>query len=163
MAIQRKRAIARTCYGLEVRAIRKEQAGLLRRIGSRDRRWNGNEFSESNYLPEPVMPSKPKRLCKCGGRIRNAICDRCGPKKAPPRRRGSSCKRGYDRVWRNFRIRYLNQNPLCQDCLVEGVSTTATEPHHILKVNDRPDLRLEPANLIPLCHYCHCKRTAEGE
>jgi 5-methylcytosine-specific restriction endonuclease McrA len=41
--------------------------------------------------------------------------------------------------------------------------TAATESHHIAKIADRPDLRLDPANLMALCQSCHAIRTGRGE
>src|ERR1700733_364643 len=66
-------------------------------------------------------------------------------------RRGSREDRGYDWVWRRFRAAFLTAHPLCQDCERAGLITSATELHHRLKVADRPDLRLDAENIVPLC------------
>lgn len=77
--------------------------------------------------------------------------------------RPSAAKRGYDGAWRDFRATYLRHNPFCYDCARKGLNTPATEPHHIKKVRERPDLRLDPTNLLPLCQRCHTARTNRGE
>jgi 5-methylcytosine-specific restriction protein A len=83
--------------------------------------------------------------------------------RAREQRRGSREERGYDWAWRKFRIGYLSAHPLCMDCAEQGITRPATEPHHILKVSDRPDLRLDERNLLALCHDCHATRTGKGE
>lgn len=80
------------------------------------------------------------------------------------RQRGSAAKRGYDHKWRAVRILKLQRNPFCQDCEAAGFFLMpATEPHHIKKVSEFPELRLDIGNLISLCKSCHSKRTRRGE
>lgn len=76
--------------------------------------------------------------------------------------RGSSSSRGYDATWRRLRMAFLADNPLCFDCFPHRF-TVATEVHHVRKVADAPELRLEPENLMALCKACHSVRTAKGE
>lgn len=80
-----------------------------------------------------------------------------------PRRRKSSTKRGYDRQWRNVRLIKLQADPLCEDCDRNDRSTEATEVHHIRKIKDAPELRLDLDNLMSLCTPCHAIRSARGE
>jgi 5-methylcytosine-specific restriction endonuclease McrA len=51
---------------------------------------------------------------------------------------------------------------LCQDCLKRGLVTPAAEVHHIIELTpaniDRPEITLNPDNLISLCKDCHAKR-----
>ena len=75
----------------------------------------------------------------------------------PKEHRPNYNERGYDGEWRKFRKTFLYCNPLCADC-----RRVATEVHHIAKVRDRPDLRLDVNNCMPLCKSCHSKRTARG-
>lgn len=77
--------------------------------------------------------------------------------------RGSAASRGYDRKWREFRILYLQDHPLCVDCLIENVVRAAEEIHHTIKVRKRPDLQYEESNLLALCKPHHSVRTARGE
>lgn len=78
-------------------------------------------------------------------------------------RRADATKRGYDRSWRKLRRQYLASNPMCADCERAGRTALAAELHHIAKVADRPDLRLDPDNVVGLCVPCHHRRTARGE
>ncbi len=79
------------------------------------------------------------------------------------RDRGSASSRGYDRTWQKFRRFILTQRPMCQDCQPEGYVTAACEVHHVIKLTDRPDLRLDPDNVLALCTPCHSRRTGRGE
>jgi len=54
-------------------------------------------------------------------------------------------------------------NPLCTDCITLGIVSGATDIHHIEKLRDRPDLKYEEGNLMPLCQYHHSVRTRKGE
>ena len=45
-------------------------------------------------------------------------------------------------------------------CMERGIVTPAREVDHIIPIVERPDLRLDPSNLRPLCTSCHSARTA---
>ena len=79
------------------------------------------------------------------------------------RERGSASARGYDRAWERFRVWVLSVWPLCFDCQAAGRLTASNEVHHIAKLRDRPDLRLDPGNVMALCKPCHETRTGRGE
>ncbi len=79
------------------------------------------------------------------------------------RERGSPSVRGYDAAWRRFREAYLNEHPLCADCIGDGVYKPAREVHHIAKLRDAPELKLDATNVLGLCKSCHSSRTARGE
>lgn len=49
----------------------------------------------------------------------------------------------------------------CQECKRYGRITQATTVHHILHLEDRPDLAYDPANLVSLCLKCHNKAHPE--
>ena len=57
----------------------------------------------------------------------------------------------------------LSREPLCRDCRSAGRLTPARDVHHIVKLRERPDLRLDSDNVMPLCRPCHELRTARGE
>jgi 5-methylcytosine-specific restriction protein A len=78
-------------------------------------------------------------------------------------RRGTAAARGYDAAWRRFRRSFLAEHPLCADCGEQGIVAAASELHHVERVRDNPARRLDPGNVIPLCHGCHSRRTARGE
>jgi 5-methylcytosine-specific restriction protein A len=104
------------------------------------------------------MPNRPPVHVAPG-----AVAQRRAQAQARDRDRRPPNERGYDWHWRKFRIGYLSAHPLCMDCEKRGVIRAATEPHHIVKVQDRPDLRLVDSNLMALCHDCHATRTGRGE
>jgi 5-methylcytosine-specific restriction protein A len=79
------------------------------------------------------------------------------------RDRGSSSARGYDRLWQKLRLVILERDPLCVFCLADDVLTPSHQVDHIKPIVDRPDLRLDPANLRGLCDSCHSKLTASQQ
>lgn len=82
------------------------------------------------------------------------------PRTQTDRWRGSSTARGYDRAWQAVRLSHLKAEPLCRLCGDEGRLTAAAVVDHIQTVADRPDLRLDDANLQSLCKPHHDARTA---
>lgn len=82
---------------------------------------------------------------------------------AHDRERGSAAARGYDRHWRSFREQFLADHPLRKDCEDKGRVTAATDVHHLIKLRDRRDLRLDSRNCMALRQNCHSARTARGE
>ena len=112
------------------------------------------------------MPYSPPTVCStpgCGGRRKGGVCSKCGPRKRQQDTRKHAAARGYDYRWQKFREQYLAQHPLCVDCSSEGMVGAARHIHHIEKLRDRPDLKYEATNLMPLCEHHHDKRTARGE
>lgn len=108
------------------------------------------------------MPNAPPTICNvCRGLKYAGVCERCGQKRAKHNR--TTRERGYGFDWQKFRAAFIQQHPLCMDCLAEDISTAATEVHHRCKIKDRPDLRLEAENCMALCGRCHDARTAKGE
>jgi 5-methylcytosine-specific restriction enzyme A len=85
------------------------------------------------------------------------------PRQAFDQQRGTSADRGYDHRWRRFRLSFLASSPLCSDCQALGRVTAATDVHHVRKLRDHPELRLDPTNVMALCGPCHAARTAAGE
>ena len=71
--------------------------------------------------------------------------------------RPNSKDRGYDRTWARLRRMKLNANPLCEECERNGIVTQAKEVHHIIPIDERPELRLVWENLESLCIACHDK------
>ena len=116
------------------------------------------------------MPYRIERPCKAFGCPNttsnpNGYCDEHQElaKKHEADRRESAYRRGYDKRWEKFRVRYLHEHPLCVDCLAKHRMTPASEVHHIRKLRDYPQLKYTESNLMALCHECHSKRTARGE
>lgn len=112
----------------------------------------------------PTRPQRPCRYPRCPELVDSGYCaNHAELDKRADRWRGSAASRGYDANWRRFRIAYLRKHPLCVDCLAQQRVMAATEPHHVQKVRDRPDLMYDERNLMPLCKPCHQVRTARGE
>ena len=59
-------------------------------------------------------------------------------------------------AWRRVRRMALQRDHfLCQDCLKHGRFKKATEVHHVLELEEHPELALELSNLRSLCWDCH--------
>ncbi|PWR24399.1 endonuclease [Zavarzinia aquatilis] len=74
--------------------------------------------------------------------------------------RGGARRRGYDHQWQRVRAAFLAAHPVC---CVAGCGKPATDADHIQSVRDRPDLRLAPSNLRPMCHAHHSQRTSRDQ
>jgi 5-methylcytosine-specific restriction protein A len=105
------------------------------------------------------MPIAPPHLCKCG----KIVSGLCPCRRNKDKDRPTSCSRGYDATWQKFRRWFLAHHPLCADCQENGLIVRARDVHHVLKLADRPDLRLDPSNCRGLCTPCHSARTVRGE
>ncbi|MBM3774010.1 MAG: HNH endonuclease [Acidobacteria bacterium] len=106
------------------------------------------------------MPTTPLRPCLrhgCPRLVTSGLCKEHA--RAAEARRGSAWQRGYDDAWRALRLHVLAGNPLCQDCMAVGRVTAAEEVHHLVAITTDPGRRLDPTNLVPLCHTCHSRRT----
>ena len=58
--------------------------------------------------------------------------------------------------WETKRQSILRRDEyLCRECKRYGKTTPATTVHHILPLEQRPDLKLHTINLISLCESCH--------
>src|SRR5688572_16722327 len=92
------------------------------------------------------MPTKPKTF-------------RMRPKQAAPENRPSAHARGYGRSWRRLREIVLNDEPLCRICNDQGRTTEAVDVDHViaLAAGGTNDV----SNLVPLCHSCHSRKTAQ--
>lgn len=64
-------------------------------------------------------------------------------------------ERGYDKQWRKVRAVKLQNDPLCEHCAKNNKITIATMVHHVMTINERPDLRLVLDNLESICAPCH--------
>ena len=91
------------------------------------------------------------KLCRCGRLVK----DRCEHCQAVPQHRKTTAERGYGHDWRQLSERKRAADPLCERCLERGISTPATEVHHIQPIATHPELRLVISNLMSVCHTCH--------
>lgn len=62
-------------------------------------------------------------------------------------------KKAAHRKWRQMVMQ--RDNWLCQECLRQGRITPATEAHHKIPLEARPDLALDLDNGEGLCWACH--------
>ena len=53
--------------------------------------------------------------------------------------------------WDKVRNEHIKKQPVCCGCN----ASSRLEAHHIIPFHFRPDLELEPGNLITLCRDCH--------
>ena len=76
-------------------------------------------------------------------------------------RREHASKRGYDRKWELYSLRYRKQNPLCVRCLKAGRTTPAECVDHVQPVVDGQNdpLFWDPVNHQGLCWACHTVKT----
>ncbi len=54
----------------------------------------------------------------------------------------------------------LQADPLCESCKPEGRVRLAREVDHVIRITERPDLRLDWGNLKSLCSRCHAAKSA---
>ena len=105
------------------------------------------------------MPAAIRSLCRCGGIKTDGTCDRCGAKPAVKERK-TRHERGYGRDW--VKVTNLNRQlvPVCVLCWHKGITTipTIADPlasHHIEKIRDAPEKRLDLSNVVSVCKECH--------
>ena len=92
------------------------------------------------------MPNRPTTFRPPGYQTAKSLYDE---------HRESATQRGYDATWQKVRLSKLRMNPLCEICEKDGRLTPAVLAHHVIPIEERPDLRLELANLQALCRPCH--------
>lgn len=61
----------------------------------------------------------------------------------------------HSRKWRKIRELKLRKDPLCELCLMRGITRAATDVHHILRVEDHPEEAMNLLYLQSLCSECH--------
>lgn len=68
------------------------------------------------------------------------------------------------KYWKKLRTQYIQEHPICHDCMLEGISRPAEEVHHLTSFmngktdEERWDLLLDPNNLVSLCIKHHHER-----
>jgi len=61
-----------------------------------------------------------------------------------------------NRKWKYKRAKVLRRDEyLCRECKRYGRTTAATTVHHVIPIEERPELALVSRNLISLCDSCH--------
>ena len=65
--------------------------------------------------------------------------------------------------WKNLRLHYLMENPLCQMCLKDNKIKSGVEVHHILPIStgktlfEKQRIAFDPDNLMSVCIEHHHK------
>lgn len=117
---------------------------------------------EDDNDKEAHMPTAPRTACSTRGCPRYAAPGHHGRciehSRAQERRIGSSHERGYTRAWRVLSERIRRERPLCQQCETRGVYVPSADVHHIIAIEERPELRLVESNLLAVCRNCHNQR-----
>ena len=75
----------------------------------------------------------------------------------------TSADRGYGAKWREARIAYLRENPLCRYCNEEGRIRAASVVDHIEPHRGDMTLFWRRSNWQPLCASCHSGRKQREE
>src|SRR2546422_162407 len=102
------------------------------------------------------MPTSPPSPCTTPG------CPNRRPCPVHGRRVRSAVDGQLDtRAWRRLSRYERARQPLCQDCLAEGKTTVATDPHHLVRRSEGGQLLTD--QLAMLCSHHHGQRTARGE
>lgn len=71
-------------------------------------------------------------------------------------------------AWKRARAKALERDAgMCQDCMDRYRAGYGSKPrraamvHHVISIEERPDLALDMGNLRSLCEACHNKRHPE--
>lgn len=109
------------------------------------------------------MPTRPPRPCatpNCPATVQGGRCatHERARHRALDATRGTATQRGYGVAWRATREAVLRDEPLCRACAMQGIVEPATDVDHVIprRRGGTDDL----ANLEPLCHPCHSRKTA---
>jgi 5-methylcytosine-specific restriction protein A len=78
----------------------------------------------------------------------------------PIERRGTAAERGYDHRWRQARLSFLAEHPLCVTCEAKGLTVEATTVDHVVPHKGDPVLFWDRGNWQALCKPCHDHKTA---
>lgn len=108
------------------------------------------------------MPRKPKRPCSypsCPELVEDgSYCEKHKKeisKDYEKYKRDPLTKKRYGSAWRKIRKRYIDNHPLCEECLKNGRLTKANEVHHIIPL--RRGGTNDESNLMALCKSCHSR------
>ena len=108
------------------------------------------------------MPKKPKVPCKhpgCAALVPpgQKYCER--HKALHPEEVRSAASRGYGAAWRKARKQYLEEHPLCVECMKEGRYVKATVVDHVVPHRGDKVLFWDRSNWQALCKRCHDRKT----
>lgn len=116
----------------------------------------------------------PRRIptpCRYPARCPNTTTDRSGycerhrkqERQEYDRRRGSARSRGYTRAWEKASAAFALENPLCAECLRNGLLTAGQVTDHIIPHKGDMELFWDRSNWQRLCKPCHDEKTARED
>lgn len=115
-----------------------------------------------------IMAGRTKRECKKVGCYRltdsaDGYCEEHRKERwlGSDERRKSARERGYNATWEKYRKIYLQEHPLCVDCLSKKILRAATVVDHIVAHKGNEDLFWNEANHQALCKKCHDMKTMQ--
>lgn len=135
------------------------------------------EIKNKYYNKYKYMPMNPLRPCRYPG-CNQLTKDNSGycikhqdtgkvKQKARNKRydktRPSANKRGYDARWQRYRKRFLADNPLCIQCLKNGIIKAASVVDHIEPHRGDMVKFWDVSNHNALCKRCHDVKTFGGK
>lgn len=115
----------------------------------------------------PKMPKKPCRYPGCAELTDSRYCAKHTKQSNSDYEkygRTYDSSERYGKQWRHIRDRYIQQHPLCEDCLQYGLRPVqkSEEVHHIKPLSHGGTHAA--SNLRALCKSCHSRHTAaEGD
>jgi 5-methylcytosine-specific restriction endonuclease McrA len=98
------------------------------------------------------------RLCRCGKIVKDK-CE-CSPKENT--RNTKQIGYSYDHKKASEWLRRVR--PLCERCMMlygPVMASTSSSLHHIVKITDNPQLRMDRGNWLAVCEPCH--KEIEGD
>lgn len=110
------------------------------------------------------MPRKPARPCShpgCPELTHGRFCPahaKVEDERYRRWQRDPKINKRYNHRWRKIRNAYINQHPICEDCLEAGRYTPAQEVHHVVPLEHGGSHDFE--NLRALCKPCHSRQSA---
>ena len=126
--------------------------------------------------PDPFTPEKLLTLggllrvrSKCSENFctnRESYKGRCDEHQRPKSSRSKRSAKGMayqslyqSKIWTLLRNHCLAREPLCQRCILMGISTAADTVDHVVPHRGNLQLFRDPSNLKGLCRSCHTEKT----
>ncbi len=115
----------------------------------------------------PIKPSRPCRYPECGELVNNqsGYCSTHQKlvNKSYDISRETSTQRGYNTRWRIERKQFLEDNPLCVECIKKGkAGVMANTVDHIIPHRGNMELFWDKSNRQSLCESHHNQKTRKG-
>lgn len=105
-----------------------------------------------------MTPRAMKACGTCGTPSPTTPCTDCA---VPRTHEQSASARGYDRQWRKLRARAIRRQPWCawpEGCTYPITDKNPLTGEHVVPIAVDPTRRLDPTNVIVLCHRHNSQR-----